>query len=79
MNDEQRKEVIQGLNNTARDLEHLALKDTDARDRWSIEYMRDRVLDGLKLIYEQENIIKALMGDYGDSCDVKNQGCDGNG
>ena len=37
--------------------------------------MRRRVLEGVKLLYEQENVIKAMLGEFGDSCDV--DGCGG--
>lgn len=73
MNDEHVKAVIEGLNRVARDMEHWAFRD-DA-DRVSVEDMRRRVLEGVKLLYEQENVIKALLGEYGDSCDVN--GCGG--
>ena len=68
MSEENRKAVIEGLNGVCRDLEHMSFRDD--RDRAAIEGMRRLVLDGLKLIYEQENLIKALMGDFGDACDV---------
>jgi hypothetical protein len=44
-------------------------------DRAAVEDMRRRVLEGVKLLYEQENVIKALLGEFGDSCDV--DGCGG--
>lgn len=71
MNDEHVKAVIEGLNRVAREMEHWKFRE-DA-DRVSVEDMRRRVLDGVKLLYEQENVIKAMLGEFGDSCDV--DGC----
>lgn len=68
MNDTSFQAVVGALNETARLLEHWAFK--DGKDRIEVEAMRNSVLKGVKLIYEQENIIKALLGEYGDSCDV---------
>lgn len=75
MSDEKRKQAIEGLNVVLRDLNHWEFSGEVARA--SVQSMRDRILDGLDLIYEQENIIKALMGDYGDACEV-DEGCEGN-
>ena len=72
MNEEQRKAVIEGLDRTLRELRHWEFM--DGRDRITVENMRENITQAVKLIYEQENIIKALMGDYGDSSDV--EGCD---
>ena len=71
MNDEHVKAVIDGLNRVAREMEHWKFRE-DA-DRVSVEDMRRRVLEGVKLLYEQENVIKAMMGEFGDVCDV--DGC----
>ena len=73
MNDEHVKAVIDGLDNVAREMEHWKFRD-DA-DRVSVEDMRRRVLEGVKLLYEQENVIKAMLGEFGDACDVN--GCEG--
>ena len=73
MGDEQRQAVIAKLNETARELEHWAFA-ADKRDRGAIEYMRENVLEGIKLIYDQENVIKALMGEYGDACNIDESG-----
>ena len=70
----QQKSVIDGLNETARELEHWAFA-SEKRERKSVEQMREKVLEGIKLIYDQENVIRALMGEYGDSCDI--DGCGG--
>lgn len=75
MNEEHVKAVIDGLDRVAREMEHWKFRE-DA-DRVSVEDMRRRVLDGVKLLYEQENVIKAMMGEFGDSCDV-DSGCGGN-
>ena len=72
MGDEERQAIIKGLNDTARELEHWAFIE-DARDRGAVEHMRERVLAGIKLIYDQENVIRAMLGEYGDSCDI--DGC----
>ena len=71
MNDEHVKAVIEGLDKVAREMEHWKFRE-DA-DRVSVEDMRRRVLDGVKLLYEQENVIKAMLGEFGDACDV--DGC----
>ena len=71
MNDEHVKAVIEGLDRVAREMEHWKFRE-DA-DRAAVEDMRRRVLDGVKLLYEQENVIKAMLGEFGDSCDV--DGC----
>ena len=71
MNEEHVKAVIEGLNRVAREMEHWKFRE-DA-DRVSVEDMRRRVLDGVKLLYEQENVIKAMLGEFGDACDV--DGC----
>jgi len=73
MNDEHVKAVIEGLDRVAREMEHWKFRE-DA-DRVSVEDMRRRVLEGVKLLYEQENVIKAMLGEFGDSCDV--DGCGG--
>jgi len=74
MNDEQVKAVIEGLDRVARELEHWAFV-ADGRDRGAVEDMRRRVLEGVKLLYEQENMIKAMLGEFGDACDI--DGCGG--
>ena len=73
MNEEHVKAVIEGLDRVARDMEHWKFRED--MDRVAVEDMRRRVLDGVKLLYEQENVIKAMMGEYGDACDV--DGCGG--
>ena len=73
MNDENVKAVIEGLDRVARDMEHWAFRED--MDRVAVEDMRRRVLEGVKLLYDQENVIKAMLGDFGDSCDV--DGCGG--
>ena len=69
MGDEQRRDVIEGLNKVARELEHWAFD--DRMERASVEVMKSRVLAGVKLLYDYENMVKALMGEYGDACDVE--------
>lgn len=71
MNDEHVKAVIEGLDRVARDMEHWKFRE-DA-DRVAVEDMRQRVLDGVKLLYTFDNAIRAMMGEFGDSCDV--DGC----
>lgn len=71
MNDEHVKAVIEGLDRVAREMEHWKFRE-DA-DRVAVEDMRRRVLEGVKLLYEQENMIKAMLGEFGDACDV--DGC----
>ena len=73
MNDGNVKAVIEGLDRVAREMEHWKFREDV--DRVAVEDMRQRVLDGVKLLYEQENVIKAMMGEFGDSCDV--DGCGG--
>lgn len=68
MNEEQRRAVIDGLNRVAREMEHWAFR--EGLDRVAVEDMRRRVLDGVKLLYDYENMVRALMGEYGDVCDI---------
>lgn len=68
MNDASLQAVVGALNETARLLSHWEFK--EGRDRIEVEAMRNNVLKAVKYIYDQDNIIKALMGEYGDSCDV---------
>lgn len=68
MSEAERKQVIDELNKALRELNHIAFD--DGRDRAMVESIRQRILNGLKLIYEQETIIKGFTGDYGDACDV---------
>ena len=75
MNEEQRQAIIERLNGVVRDLNHWAFV-AEARERSAVEHMREDVLEGITLIYEQETIIKALMGDYGDACDIEGSGED---
>jgi hypothetical protein len=71
MNDENVKAVIEGLNGVARDMEHWAFREDV--DRVAVEDMRRKVLAGVKLLYDQDNVIRALLGEFGDACDV--DGC----
>ena len=73
MNDEHVKAVIEGLNHVARDMEHWKFRED--LDRVAVEDMRRRVLEGVKLLYDYENMVRALMGEYGNACDV--DGCGG--
>ena len=73
VNEEKRKSIIKGLDSVARELEHWAFLE-QPQNKGMYEDLRAMVLDGVKLIYEQENIIKALLGEYGDACDVE-EGC----
>ena len=75
MGEDERKRIVDGLNKALLELNHWEFKGDVARA--SVIEMRESILQGLKLIYEQENIIKSLMGDYGDACDV--DGCGGDG
>ncbi len=68
MNDEHVKSVIEGLDRVARDMEHWKFRED--MDRAAVEDMRRNVLEGVKLLYEQDNMIRAMMGEFGDSCDV---------
>ena len=70
MNEEQVKAVIDGLDKVAREMEHWKFRED--MDRVSVEKMRERVLAGVKLLYDYENMVRALMGEYGDACDVGN-------
>ena len=74
MNEEQRRAVIEGLDRVAREMEHWAFRED--MDRAKVESMREGVLLGVKMLYEDDNIIRALMGEYGNACDV--DGCGGN-
>jgi hypothetical protein len=71
MNDENVKAVIEGLNGVARDMEHWKFREDV--DRVAVEDMRRLVLEGVKLLYTFDNAIRAMMGEYGDSCSV--DGC----
>lgn len=73
MDEAERKKVIDGLNKMLLELNHWEFNGDVARA--SVVGMRESVLQGLKLIYEQENIIRSLMGEYGDACEV--DGCGG--
>ena len=75
MTEEERKRIVDGLNKTLLALNHWEFNGDVASA--SVIEMRESILQGLKLIYDQENIIKSLMGDYGDACDV--DGCGGDG
>ena len=68
MNEEQRRAVIDGLNRVAREMEHWKFRED--MDRAKVESMRESVLLGVKMLYEDDNIIRALMGEYGNACDV---------
>ncbi len=71
MNDENVKAVIEGLNGVARDMEHWAFREDV--DRVAVDDMRRKVLAGVKLLYDQDNVIRAMLGEFGDACDV--DGC----
>lgn len=73
MDNEQRNKAIEVLNAVAREMEHWAFRED--MDRAKVESMRERVLFGVKMLYEDDNIIRALMGEYGDECEV--DGCGG--
>ena len=73
MNEEHVKAVIEGLDRVARDMEHWKFRED--MDRVAVEDMRRRVLDGVKLLYTFDNAIKAMMGEFGDSCDVDGCSC----
>lgn len=73
MTEEEQKRIVDSLNKTLLELNHWEFKGDVARA--SVIGMKESILQGIKLIYEQENIIKSLMGDYGDACDV--DGCGG--
>ena len=72
MNDEHVKAVIEGLDRVAREMEHWKFRED--MDRAAVEDMRRLVLDGVKLLYDQDNMIRAMMGAFGDSCDIN--GCE---
>ena len=46
MNDEQRKQIIEGLNAVAREMEHWKFREDV--DRLAVENMRARVLEGVR-------------------------------
>lgn len=73
MDNEQRNKAIEALNVVARDMEHWKFRED--LDRVAVEDMRRRVLEGVKLLYEQDNMIRAMLGEYGNACDV--DGCGG--
>ena len=68
MNDEHVNAVIEGLDRVAREMEHWKFRED--MDRVAVEDMRRRVLDGVKLLYAFDNAVRAMMGEFGDSCDV---------
>ena len=68
MKDTERAEITEGLKVAASVLELMA---KDYPQKYTTLYVvRDRVLKGIELIEEQENTITALMGGYGDTCDI---------
>ena len=68
MDNEQRNKAIEALNVVARKMEHWKFRED--MDRAKVESMREGVLLGVKMLYEDDNIIRALMGEYGNACDV---------
>ena len=72
MNEERVKAVIEGLDRVAREMEHWKFREDV--DRVAVEDMRRRVLEGVKLLYNYDNMVRALMGEFGDSCDIN--GCE---
>ena len=66
-------ELIERLRNAEKGLAHLA-DVVDVRDGASIAAARTAIIDACKVIEEQDTIIWALMGEYGDACDVA--GCE---
>ena len=74
MDNEQRNKVIEALNVVACEMEHWKFRED--MDRTKVESMRDGVLLGVKMLYEDDNIIRALIGEYGNECEV--DGCGGN-
>lgn len=68
MNDEHVKAVIDGLNGVAREMEHWKFR--EGVDRAAVEDMRRRVLEGVKLLYAYDNAVRAMLGEFGDSCDI---------
>lgn len=77
MDNVQRNDAIKALNAVAREMEHWAFRED--MDRIRVESMRERVLFGVKMLYEDDNIIRALMGEYGDECDIDGSGGETNG
>lgn len=57
MNEEERKQIIDGLNKALLELNHWEFKGDVARA--SVIGMKESILQGLKLIYAQEKIIKS--------------------
>ena len=69
MDNEQRNKAIEALNVVAREMEHWKFRED--MDRAKVESMREGVLLGVKMLYEDDNIIRALMGEYGNACDME--------
>ena len=69
MKSDERSKIIAEMQQTAKLLAYYATAN-GGRDGGVYSEMRQTVLDGLKLIDEQENAITALMGGFGDSCNL---------
>ena len=68
-------ELIERLRNAEKGLAHLAMV-ADVQYGSTIAVARTALINASKVIEEQDTTIRALMGEYGDACDVA--GC-GNG
>ena len=66
--------IIKGLNDVVEYFKRLSFA-ADSEHKQQIEYLKNSIKDGIHLINEQEIIIEALMGEYGDSCGIN--GCGG--
>lgn len=72
MKDAERQEIVDGMKTAADVLTLLAHNNDSVRGQLCV--LRNSILRGIDLINEQENAITALMGGYGDSCDI-DHGC----
>lgn len=69
MKPEERVKIIAEMQQTAKLLAYFATA-SGGSDGGVYSEMRQSVVDGLKLIDEQENAITALVGGFGDTCKI---------
>lgn len=62
--------VVSKLKETQRELAHWETI-ADSQDKGAITAMRTAVDDALLLIEEQDITIRAMLGEFGDSCDAE--------
>ena len=65
--------VVSKLQETQHELEYWGTI-VDKRDFGAIEAMKTAVDDALLLIEEQDITIRAMLGEFGDSCDASCEG-----